>query len=364
MNELKLGKHIIYYRRKAGITQEQLAAYIGVSKSSVSKWETGTSFPDIVLLPQLAALFNISVDELMGYEAQLTKDAILTIYRELSDMFVKDPQEAYIKCREYVKKYYACFPFLYQMALLLLNHYTLLKEPDTGLNFAIELCQRVHKECDDASLIKDSITLEAMMMLSQNKAMEVLDLLGEQIKPLSQESELIAAAYDQLGNKDKTKEIMQVCIYQHLLFFIQDSINYMMMNQSDQEVCQATLKRLMVILSLYHIDDLHFNTAIMFYITYASIALQHQDKETALDMIERYCDTCIKNAGKHYQISGDDYFTMIDAWLKELEVNSTPVRSSDTVKESILAVLEMNPLFDSLRDEFRFKTCIDKVKAI
>ena len=52
MNELNLGKNIVYYRRKNGLTQDQLAEYIGVSKSSVSKWENNFTFPDIILLPQ------------------------------------------------------------------------------------------------------------------------------------------------------------------------------------------------------------------------------------------------------------------------------------------------------------------------
>lgn len=52
-------------RKEKGITQDELANYIGVSKASVSKWETGQSYPDIAFLPQLAAYFNISVDELI-----------------------------------------------------------------------------------------------------------------------------------------------------------------------------------------------------------------------------------------------------------------------------------------------------------
>lgn len=54
--------------------QEELAAYMGVSKSSVSKWETETTLPDILLLPQLTTLFNVSVDELIGYEPQLSME--------------------------------------------------------------------------------------------------------------------------------------------------------------------------------------------------------------------------------------------------------------------------------------------------
>ena len=66
MKELNIGKTIVTKRREKGLTQEDLAAYIGVSKASVSKWETGQSYPDITLLPQLGAYFNISIDELMG----------------------------------------------------------------------------------------------------------------------------------------------------------------------------------------------------------------------------------------------------------------------------------------------------------
>lgn len=68
MTTIHLGKKLISLRREANMTQGGAAAYMGVSKSSVSKWETETTLPDILLLPQLATLFNVSVDELIGYE--------------------------------------------------------------------------------------------------------------------------------------------------------------------------------------------------------------------------------------------------------------------------------------------------------
>lgn len=76
LRELNIGKCIIHKRKEKGITQEQLANYIGVSKASVSKWESGSSYPDILLLPEIATYFNISVDELLGYSPQLTKEDI------------------------------------------------------------------------------------------------------------------------------------------------------------------------------------------------------------------------------------------------------------------------------------------------
>ncbi len=87
MKEINIGKIIVTKRREKGLTQEDLAAYIGVSKASVSKWETGQSYPDITFLPQLSAYFNISIDDLMGYSPQMTPVDIKTLYHRLADDF-------------------------------------------------------------------------------------------------------------------------------------------------------------------------------------------------------------------------------------------------------------------------------------
>ena len=52
---MTMGEKIQQLRRAAGLSQEQLATQLGVSHQSVSKWETGATMPDILLLPVLAA---------------------------------------------------------------------------------------------------------------------------------------------------------------------------------------------------------------------------------------------------------------------------------------------------------------------
>lgn len=52
-------------RKKNGISQEKLAEYLGVSFQAVSKWENGTTMPDITLLPDISRFFGITVDELL-----------------------------------------------------------------------------------------------------------------------------------------------------------------------------------------------------------------------------------------------------------------------------------------------------------
>ncbi len=63
---MTMGKRIFYYRKRMGMTQEQLAEQLGVTAQAVSKWEHDLSCPDVTLLPRLAEVFRITTDELLG----------------------------------------------------------------------------------------------------------------------------------------------------------------------------------------------------------------------------------------------------------------------------------------------------------
>lgn len=68
MNQIPLAERIRAERCRGGYTQEELARRLGVTKAAVSKWECGQSAPDITLLPKLASLFSVTLDDLLGYE--------------------------------------------------------------------------------------------------------------------------------------------------------------------------------------------------------------------------------------------------------------------------------------------------------
>ena len=68
MNEI-LGSSIMRLRKENDLTQEQLASGLGITYQAVSKWETGVSCPDIAMLPLLADVFGVSIDELFGRPA-------------------------------------------------------------------------------------------------------------------------------------------------------------------------------------------------------------------------------------------------------------------------------------------------------
>ena len=66
--ELTIGKKLKALRKERDLTQEEVAAHLGISFQAISKWERGDGYPDITMLPALANYFRVSVDELIGMD--------------------------------------------------------------------------------------------------------------------------------------------------------------------------------------------------------------------------------------------------------------------------------------------------------
>ncbi len=64
---MNIGKQIKQNRLRCNMTQEKLAEELGVTPQAVSKWESGSGFPDITLLPEISAIFGVKIDELFDF---------------------------------------------------------------------------------------------------------------------------------------------------------------------------------------------------------------------------------------------------------------------------------------------------------
>ena len=88
--KLNIGENIRRLRRGMDMTQEQLADKLGVAYQSVSRWENGTTYPDMEMLPALSSIFGVTVDELLGMEESRKKDWIIERYDEYYELCAKD----------------------------------------------------------------------------------------------------------------------------------------------------------------------------------------------------------------------------------------------------------------------------------
>lgn len=84
--KLMIGENIRKYRKELGLTQEQLADRLGVTYQSISRWENGSTYPDMEFLPAIAETFSITIDKLLGMpesqKQRMAKQAFDDLQRE------------------------------------------------------------------------------------------------------------------------------------------------------------------------------------------------------------------------------------------------------------------------------------------
>lgn len=84
---MSLGNHLFHARKKKGLTQEAVAEKLGISRQTVSKWETDETLPDICQSKKLAVLYGLSLDELVEFDIDLKEiqDVIDKTSEDVSD---------------------------------------------------------------------------------------------------------------------------------------------------------------------------------------------------------------------------------------------------------------------------------------
>lgn len=90
---MKINEMIRERRIAKKLTQEQMAGYLGVTAPAVNKWEKGTSYPDITLLPALARLLDTDLNTLLSFQEDLSDREIALFLNELSELSEKEGVE-------------------------------------------------------------------------------------------------------------------------------------------------------------------------------------------------------------------------------------------------------------------------------
>ena len=91
---IHLGEKIKSLRKQKNISQEVLAGYLGVSFQAISKWETGTTMPDVTMIPAIASFFSVSTDELFDFNLLEEEKQVTDICNEAYACRFTDAAEA------------------------------------------------------------------------------------------------------------------------------------------------------------------------------------------------------------------------------------------------------------------------------
>lgn len=368
MNKLNLSDNIIRLRHEKKLTQEELADFMGVTKASVSKWEKGLNTPDLLLLPQLAAYFDVTVDELIGYEAQLSSEQIRRQYAELSKDFAALPFADVIeKARALAHEYYACYPFLLQLSVLYLNHYMLAETEGARKALLLEAvgwCERILENCSDVGVCSDAVVLKAGLHLQLGKAAEAIEALEPSADPsrlAGQNGNMLVQAYQLAGDTKKARSYAQVKQYLDLMNLMGDAILALSLNENDVNQCEETIRRITGVMELYHLEALHPNVAAQFQFQSALFFASNGREEEALAALHRF-EKCVDSLlrTEHIELHGDEYFNQLDEWIDRLPLGSMAPRDKSFIRQNLREALA-HPGFESLKEQNEFQRLVRRL---
>lgn len=365
--EMNIGPIIMEKRKEKKVTQQELANFIGVSKASVSKWETGQTYPDITLLPLLAAYFDITIDSLLTYEPQLDNHEIQRIYARLKESLeTKSPEDVLATIRSFVRRYYSCYPFVLQMGMFLLNHADLLPGEEkikTYTKEAQDLFIHVRTQAKDPDLITQALKYEAYTAPNLQEFDQVLSILGDQVPVLFPIESLIAAAQQQKGESKKAVLTLQSAIYQYTTVFLSFLTNYLQLVIDDPDKFSETVSRGKSFAKLFNFKEMHPVALMNFQLSATFGYAQMEDETAALEMLQAFVEI-LQGTTFPVVLHGDDYFDQIDEWLEHLEIGNQLPRDSMKVKVGLLEMVIDNPTFAQFEDQEQVQEIFTKLRSI
>lgn len=362
MHSLCISENLVKLRHNKKVTQDEVALFLGVTKASVSKWENGQSMPDIQLLPLVAVYFNVTVDELLGFEPQLSKEQIKRLYQELAKDFANAPfDETMDKCKSLIHRYYSCYPFLLQICVLWLNHFMLAESTSVQqdiFNEISNLCERILKDCKIIEICNQAVSIKAVIDLQLGKPKDVIesleDIVSAQDLSASNDAVLIQA-YQMVGEVDKAKSTVQISMYTHVIALVGSSMVHLSTNSDNLNLCEETIKRTESIISTFHLDKLHPNSTAQFNYQAAVIYAIHNQQEKALDRLDQYT-RAVKYllTGDNINLHGDSYFDALEPLFSRLDLGTAPPRNKKLVVDSAVTAFN-HPAFASLSSNNTFQ---------
>ena len=363
---ITVGANIYRHRKESHLTQDDLARHLGVTKASVSKWETGQSYPDIELLPRIAAYFDVTVDALLGYEPQIGKEGIRRECARLREAFATMPfDEAHAQCEKLAHDYFSCYPLLAQIAVLYLNHLDLANETKRGelAHEAVELCRRIRRSSSSSADIRLAEAVEASLELAVCDPQAAIGALGDSPDIDLGADILLASAHSALGQVDEADKILQGALFQGLVLSLNRLAQMTALYSNNPAKIDIAYERARAIIDAFDLESVYMNTAAI-HLSFAMAYMASGRADRALDCLEGY-ERAARALSFPIELHGDDFFDKTQSWLEDVNGIGTSVPRNDALtKKSLVESVTANPTLELLTNEPRFKRVVEGLKAV
>lgn len=208
---MKINQIIRAKRKALSLTQEQIADFLGVSTPAVNKWEKGSTYPDITILPALARLLKIDLNTLMSFNDDLTDIEIENFVDEVDKTVQEqDYNTAFQKAINKIHEYPTCDRLIYSVILYLEGAIALYNVSETEQYREIYETFYKRLSTSEISEIRDTAT-SMLISYTRNrgdfsKAEELINALP--FSTIDREEQL-AILYQQQGRYQEAERIWE-----------------------------------------------------------------------------------------------------------------------------------------------------------
>ncbi len=363
---LYLAENIKQLRQKGQLTQEQLANILGVSPQAVSRWECGATMPDIGLLPDLADVFSVSLEELLGVEKSRQEERISELKEQFDEAMnhgrVNDCIEiARIGVKEYPRSCELQNLLMYALFVSTADDGNVPGEENLKKykNEIIELGESILRNSADDALrveVKERLGFHYIETGEREKGRKMLESLPGM--RFCREFDLYYAL-----EGDERMEHLGDMIKTYTYNLVWDIWRYAMNSGRGAEERLSLMGKMeAVVRDVFPENELgswYYLLPKLYVAGMMPLNLELGRKDAALDLLERAADYLeVYEAlpdGRRYQAPPFDY-THFEKYVHTAD--------SRTQTQIVLEELIPDPSLDSIRGEKRFQDAVGKMKAL
>ena len=348
---IKIGEKIKQLRKKADVTQEKVAEYLGITFQSVSRWENGIAYPDIEILPAIANYFNVTTDELLGVDIANRQERVVEIRRQVQDNFNKGCIAENISIlRVALNEFPNDYSLLSDFAFYLQVDY----ENKEYITESMSIYERIMADCTDDAIRYSSIQFLAYLYKHNGDKKKTLEIANR--LPYMNREELLCQLLD---GDDRTMHLQN-----HLMTSCENFARNIrsLSNRKDHNQHMAIIDKAMDVYRLtYENGDYGFYNTRMAWLCRekACVYIHLNDFDNALDYLDKAAD---------YEIA---YDTMPEVYLHTsllfdgYEYFKGKSVVNNNISNACYKMLHnefIKAVYDLIRDKERFMVIISKLK--
>lgn len=341
-------------RKELGLTQEQIADYLGVSTPAVNKWESGSTSPDISLLSPLARLLKTDVNTLLCFQEEITEQEVNTFSKEVMDNISQKGFDAGLnKVRALIEKYPVSYNLIHNLVLILEGSLIMSGFiPEDKKKYEVEINNLYERllNSDDMDIQNSARFMLASKHINHHnllKAQEIID----QLRPVNQLDKrlLQVRLFQEDGKLDEAKVIIE-----RLLFWKGSEIWNHLLTLINLETDQGNIEKAYTIANICSQEASLLNFSDYYkFIPMLQVSAAAADTENTL----KYLELILKSSEPIWSFSN----TLL---YKDVLVHENEKTKNISILPALINELETNKQFDFIKENDKFKKIIDKYKHI